>query len=147
MRSTAQRRDDALARLQTDPNAWVATATAAGAPHLVPVSLCWHHDAILLATRADRPLAQDVIASSRARVGLGDGDDVVLIDADAHSTNWADADSAHRRAFIDRTGWDPGEQPGRWVLLHLQPETVRVWRTIAENLNGSVVMKNGTWLD
>ena len=145
MRSTKERRDDALTRLKTDRNVWVATAGDAGA-HLVPLSLCWYDDAILLSTRADRPLAQNIIASCQARVGLGDGDDVVLIDAKACSTNWSDAHPMARRAFAERTGWDPGEQSGSWVLLCLEPQTVRVWRTVAENLQGSMVMKDGSWL-
>ena len=132
MRSITERRDDALARLKSDRNVWVATAGASGVPHLVPVSLCWYDDAILLATRADRPLAQNIVASCQARVGLGDGDDVVLIDGKARSVNWSDANQAQRRALVDRTGWNPGEQGGSWVLLCLEPQTVRVWRTVAE---------------
>jgi hypothetical protein len=146
VRSLRERQDDVLARLQSERQAWVATAGGDSQPHLVPLSLCWHRDEILLATRADRPIARNISQSGRARLGLGAGDDVVLIDAAASAEKWHAAAEDERRAFIDRTGWDPSSRPGVWALLRLTPQRVRAWRSVGENLHGSVVMSDGQWL-
>jgi hypothetical protein len=146
VRSMTERQADAVARLERDRDAWVATVGADGAPHLVPVTLCWYEQEILLATRGDRPLARNIASVSRVRVGLGAGEDVVLVDATAASVTWSEASRAKRAAFVRRAGWDPGQQPGAWVLLGLTPMRMRVWRTVAENVTGSVVMKHGEWL-
>jgi Pyridoxamine 5'-phosphate oxidase len=146
VRSLRERQDDVLARLQNERQAWIATAGGDSQPHLVPLSLCWHQDEILLATRADRPIARNISESGHARVGLGAGDDVVLIDAAASAEEWHAAAEDERRAFIDRTGWDPSKQAGVWALLRLRPRRVRAWRSAAENVRGSVVMSDGQWL-
>ena len=50
-----QRRRDTEHRLSHDVDVWVATASAAGAPYLVPLSFDWDGDALLLATPTDSP--------------------------------------------------------------------------------------------
>jgi nitroimidazol reductase NimA-like FMN-containing flavoprotein (pyridoxamine 5'-phosphate oxidase superfamily) len=47
-RSTVQRRRDTEHRLTHDVDVWVATASAAGAPYLVPLSFDWDGDALIL---------------------------------------------------------------------------------------------------
>lgn len=42
MRSTGQRKSDAIDKLEKDQDVWVATADERGIAHLVPLSLCWH---------------------------------------------------------------------------------------------------------
>jgi len=49
-RSRAQRRRDTEHRLTHDKDAWVASASADGAPHLVPLSFDWDGEALLVAT-------------------------------------------------------------------------------------------------
>src|SRR5262245_59614494 len=49
-RTRAERRADALRRLETDENVWVSTAGVDGSPHLVPLSLAWDGSRILVAT-------------------------------------------------------------------------------------------------
>ena len=49
-RSRAQRRRDTEHRLSHDKDVWVASASADGAPHLVPLSFDWDGEALLMAT-------------------------------------------------------------------------------------------------
>ena len=49
-RSRAQRRHDTEHRLAHDIDLWVASASPAGRPHLVPLSFDWDGEALLLAT-------------------------------------------------------------------------------------------------
>ena len=81
-RSTEQRKADTLAKL-TAPAAdvWVATAAAqAGghaSSHLVPLSLAWVDERVVLATEADSVTARNITSERHARLGLGTTRDVV----------------------------------------------------------------------
>ena len=52
-RSRARRRRDTGHRLTHDADVWVASASADGAPYLVPLSFDWDREALLVATSAD----------------------------------------------------------------------------------------------
>jgi hypothetical protein len=56
-RSRAQRRRDTEHRLTHDIDVWVASASADGAPYLVPLSFDWEDEALLVATPTDSPTA------------------------------------------------------------------------------------------
>jgi len=56
-RSRAQRRRDTEHRLTHDIDVWVASASADGAPYLVPLSFDWEGEALLVATPTDSPPA------------------------------------------------------------------------------------------
>ena len=59
-RSTGERVRDVVARLTADVDLWVATASAAGDPYLIPLSFLWHDRLIYMATSA-----QSVTAATR----------------------------------------------------------------------------------
>src|SRR3954471_5244416 len=81
-RSRALRRRDTEHRLAHDVDLWVASASADGAPYLVPLSFDWDGEALLLATPADSPTGRNLTASRTARLGLGDTRDVSMIDGE-----------------------------------------------------------------
>ena len=55
-RDRETRKADTLAMLATPPiDVWVATASVAGAPHLVPVSLAWVDERAVIGSRRPRP--------------------------------------------------------------------------------------------
>ena len=81
-RSRAQRRADTERRLTHDVDLWVASASADGAPYLVPLSFDWDGEALLLATPADSPTGRNLAANRTVRLGLGDTRDVCMIDGD-----------------------------------------------------------------
>jgi hypothetical protein len=145
MRPTAQRRADALDKLENDNDVWVATA-AGDAAYLIPLSLCWLNGQVVVTTPAHSPTARNAAASGQARLALGDTRDVVMIDASVASVvSQPDADPALVEAFRNRTGWAPDESEGNYVYLRFQPRRVQVWRDV-EELSGRTVMRDGTWL-
>jgi len=86
-RTREQRRVGTLAKLSAPAmDVWVATAAAeAGgiaSSHLVPLSLAWIDERVVLATEADSVTARNIISQGRARLGLGPTRDVVMIDAE-----------------------------------------------------------------
>ena len=58
--SSAQRRRDTEHRLTHDIDVWVASASVASAPYLVPLSFDWDGEAPLMATPTDRPTGRNL---------------------------------------------------------------------------------------
>lgn len=144
-RSVAERANHARARLQSDSNVWIATASADGSPHLVPLSLTWIDDQIVVATPADTPTGKNVAESGKARAALDSADDVVIIDADARLVLFADADPAMVKRYVERVGWNPSNEPVEWALLVLTPTRGQAWNGPAE-IAGRTFIRNGSWL-
>ena len=86
-RSREQRRVDTLAKLsEPTVDVWVATAPAdadgQAAAYLVPLSLAWIDERVVLATEADSATARNIVSAGHARLGLGPTRDVVMIDVE-----------------------------------------------------------------
>ena len=81
-RSRAQRRRDTEHRLTHDIDVWVASASADGAPYLVPLSFDWDGEALLVATPTDSPTGRNLAATRTVRLGLGNTRDVSMIDGE-----------------------------------------------------------------
>ncbi len=138
---------DALAKLRAvKANVWVASASPAGAVHLVPVSHTWNGNQIVLATGPGSRTVANVTANRRVRLGLGETRDVVMIDAvlvDAVPNS--NAPAALADGYAAQAGWDPRTDGGDYVYLVLEPERIQVWRE-AEDLAGRTIMRNGAWV-
>ena len=143
-RTADQRTHDALRRLKSEPNVWIATASMAGVPHMVPLSLAWVNNAIVVATPTDTPTVRNANASGQARATLDDADDVVIIDADVRIDDFDHAQPSIVDAYVSRVGWDPRNNPGNWSLLTLTPRRVQSWNSI-EEISGRTVMRDGVW--
>jgi hypothetical protein len=144
-RTTAERRSDAIAKLENDGDVWIATADAHGHPHLVPLSLLWDGERVIVATLSASPTARNAAASGRVRLALGDTRDVVMIDATAEVVPLPDTPHEVVEAFVRRCRWDPrrGQEP--YSFLFLRPRRVQVWRDESE-IAGRIVMRGGQWL-
>jgi hypothetical protein len=144
-RPAAVRISDTLARLETASAVWIATASAAGRPHLVPLSLAWHEGSILVATPTDTPTARNVEETGRARASLDSANDVVIIAGPALAQDYADLDELTKADFVTQIGWDPASSPGEWSLLTLTPRLIHAWRDEPE-IKGRTIMRRGVWV-
>ena len=81
-RPRAQRRRDTEHRLTHDIDVWVASASADGAPYLVPLSFDWDGEALLVATPTDSPTGRNLAATRTVRLALGHTRDVSMIEGD-----------------------------------------------------------------
>ena len=70
-RSRAQRRRDTEHRLTNDIDVWVASASADGAPYLVPLCFDWDGEALLVATPTDSPTGRNPAVTRAVGLGLG----------------------------------------------------------------------------
>jgi Pyridoxamine 5''-phosphate oxidase. len=109
-RSRAQRRRDTEHRLTHDIDVWVASASADGAPYLVPLSFDWDGEALLVATPTDSPTGRNllagqllVVAGHELRVSAAEGA-VMQEDADLGLL------FAHWSSFVKTRARIPGAQ-------------------------------------
>jgi hypothetical protein len=150
-RTREQRRADTLAKLSAPAaDVWVATcAVDAGghaAPYLVPLSLAWIGERVVLATEADSVTARNIIGHRRARLGLGPTRDVVMIDADLEQVYGLDevpADLAGQ--YARQADWDPRQSGDQMRFLVLRPQRIQAWREVNE-LPGRTLMRDGAWI-
>ena len=143
-----QRKADTLELLAArGADAWVATASPDGVAHMVPLSIAWTGEHIVLVTESRSATVRNLRASGRARVGLGATRDVVMIVAELTAEH-ALADAAHLvSAFAAQSDWDPreGADADAYRLLELRPVQIQAWRE-ANEISGRTLMTNGQWI-
>jgi hypothetical protein len=146
-RTREQRRADTLAKLSAPAvDVWVATAGADVGGHvtsyLVPLSLAWIDERVVLATEADSVTARNIISQRHARLGLGPTRDVVMIDAELEQAYGPDELA---RQYAMQADWDP-RKAGDWMrFLVLRPLRIQAWREVNE-LPGRTLMRDGAWI-
>lgn len=82
-RSQQQRKQDTLGRLESDADAWIATADPAGNGYLLPLSFLWDGAGVIVSTPRSSPTGRNLSRGGRVRVGLGELRDVTMIDGTA----------------------------------------------------------------
>ena len=144
-RDPRTRKADALAMLATPAiDVWVATASPAGAVHLVPLSLAWVDGAVVIALEATAVTARNLAASGSARLAVGPTRDVVMIDAVVEKTVDVASDVPLAMAYAAQADWDPRDSTG-YEFVVLRPVRVQAWRE-ANEIPGRTLMRDGTWL-
>ena len=144
-RSRAQRRHDTENRLTTDIDVWVASASADGAPYLVPLSFDWDGEALLVATPAESPTGRNLATTQTVRLGLGHTRDVSMIDGVVEVVEIDALPQEQGDRFAARTGFDPRAEamPYRW--FRISPRRIQAWREENE-LSDRELMRDGRWL-
>jgi hypothetical protein len=144
-RDAATRKADALAQLRSPAaDVWVATAGDDG-PYLVPLSLAWLGDRVVVALEATSRTARNLAAHGIARLAVGPTRDVVLIDAVLDATHPAgSAPPELKDGYAAQADWDPRDLPG-YTYLVLRPTRIQAWRE-ANELPGRTLMRDGEWL-
>ena len=159
-RSGQQRKADTVAKL-SEPSAdvWVASASTAddgpaghgpaghGSPHpyLVPLSLAWIDERVVIALESDSRTARNIVEHGTARLGLGPTRDVVIIDAVLDRAVGLDDVPGLAERYADQADWDPRSTAGRYVFLLLRPDRIQAWRE-ANELPGRTLMRGGSWV-
>jgi hypothetical protein len=123
---------------------WVATASAAGEPYLVPLSLGWSDERVTIAVESSSATGRNLAAHGTARLAVGPTRDVVLIDAVVERTVGVDDDAALGAAYAAQADWDPRGLEG-YVFIVLRPVRIQAWRESNE-LAGRLLMRDGQWI-
>lgn len=131
---------DTLRILEDEPGtAWLATVSADGSPHLMPVGAVWVDGALHFSTgpttRKGRNLAQDpecVIAVSRTGIDLVVEGMATKVTDEAHLQRVADAFAAQ--------GWSPTVRDGAFYAEYSAPSSPpppwEVWGIIPKTIFG-----------
>ena len=145
-RTSRQRKQDTLNRLEHDVDAWVATADPAdGTPYLVPQSFLWDGGALLIATPSASPTSRNLQATGKARVGIGPTRDVVLIEGTVRALPATELPAEVGDAFAAKTGFDPRELTTPYHYFRIDPQRLQAWRESNE-LTGRDLMRGGQWI-
>lgn len=144
-RPAAERRRDALERLDTERDLWVSTAHPDHGPHQIPLWFLWDGQAVWMCTGAASVTVRNVREEPRVRLALPDTFDVVLLQGEAECFSDQDVPAEAAEAFATKFGWDPRAEEGSFVYVRVVPKSVRAWRGEPE-LRGSLIMRDGTWL-
>ncbi len=139
------RRRDTQHRLTHDVDVWVASASAEGAPYLVPLSFHWDGDALLMATPTDSVTGRNLAATRTVRLALGHTRDVSIIDGEVEVLEMDALAQERADQFVAHTGFDPRvlATPYRW--FRVTPHRIQAWREENE-LGGRDLMRDGHWL-
>ncbi|MBM2615300.1 pyridoxamine 5'-phosphate oxidase family protein [Actinoplanes sp. LDG1-06] len=144
-RSKEQRKRDVLARLSGPvADAWMATA-GGDQPYLVPLTLAWFRERLLIATGRDMATARNIIASGRARIAFGPTRDVIMVDATLERSLPVTQAGEEGAAYAEQNDWDPRTAGDAYVFLVMRPERVLAWREENE-LRDRLLMRDGVWL-
>lgn len=144
-RDVAARKADTLAMWASpEIDVWVASASPTGLPHLVPLSLAWTGDRLVVAVQEASRTARDIAASGQARMAIGPTRDVTMVDAGLDTIVDVDAAPDLGATYAAQADWDPRGSAG-YVFLVLRPERVQAWRE-ADEIAGRTIMRHGEWL-
>ncbi len=143
-RSRAQRRRDTEHRLTHDIDLWVASASAEGAPYLVPLSFDWDGATLLLATSADSPTGANFAATRTARLALGQTRDVTIIQGDVEVLELDALPASEADRFTARAGFDPRASGPSYRWFRISPRRIQAWREVNE-MTGRDLMRDGRW--
>ncbi|MFC5753795.1 pyridoxamine 5'-phosphate oxidase family protein [Actinomadura rugatobispora] len=144
-RSRVQRRRDTEHRLTHDSDVWVASASADGAPYMVPLSFDWDGEALLLATPADSPTGRNLAATRVVRLGLGHTRDVTMIEGDVEVLEIDVLPQERGDRFVAHAGFDPRASDTSYRWFRVSPRRVQAWREENE-LTDRELMRDGRWL-
>jgi hypothetical protein len=125
-------------------DAWVASASASGRAHLVPLSLAWVDGRAVLAVPETSITARNLAGSGRARLAVGPTRDVVMIDAHLDRTVAVGDDEELGEAYAAQADWDPRRDSG-YVFLVLRPVRLQAWRE-SDEIEGRTLMRDGAWI-
>ena len=149
-RPYGQRRADALAILTAPAaDAWVATASSEGTAYLVPLSIGWTGDSIVLVTLRRSPTARNLAAAPGVRLGLGGTRDVVMVDGEVVTeADLPNAPAPLLDAFADQSGWDPRQDSNAadYQVFEVRPVQLQAWRE-ANELRGRTLLRDSAWVD
>jgi hypothetical protein len=144
-RDRATRKKDALSLLATPGiDVWVATASADGAPYLVPLSLAWVDGRAVIALAGSSRTARNLHAGGPVRLAVGPTRDLVMIDAVVERRFDVAADPALGEAYVAQADWDPRGEAD-YEFLVLRPVRLQAWREVNE-IPGRTLMADGGWV-
>jgi hypothetical protein len=133
--------------LAAENDAWLASASEAGEPYLIPLSYAWDGEGMVFSTVGRSVTVRNLRRNRFTRASLPSTRDVVIVDGEIAFFDPATETAAVER-FAAHVGWDPRLEPNaeQYAWFRLRPVRVQAWKTAAD-LPTREVMRDGRWLD
>jgi hypothetical protein len=145
VRTTEQRTRDVLALFDNEIDAWVASASADGDAHLIPLSYHWTGSEFLVAVPENSVTARNLLRAGKVRIAIGPTRDVAIVEGDVVVTSPPDDDPLWE-IHASGSGFDARDTDVQYALLIITPKKVQTWRN-SDELEGRHVMRNGEWIE
>jgi hypothetical protein len=143
-RDLHRRKADALEKLASGTDVWVATTSGAGEPCLVPLSFAWVDGQVILVTSRQNRTARNIAATGTAHLAIGPTRDVVSLEGTAVICESGAIAEADADRYCAQAGWDPRPVESMvWIVF--RPIRIQAWREVDE-LEERTVMEDGHWL-
>ena len=123
----------------------MASASAEGAPYLVPLSFDWDGESLLMSTPMDSPTGKNLAATRTARLGLGLTRDVTMIEGEVEVFEIDAIPPEQADRFAARAGFDPRALGTSYRWFRIRPLRIQSWREVNE-LTERDLMRDGRWL-
>jgi nitroimidazol reductase NimA-like FMN-containing flavoprotein (pyridoxamine 5'-phosphate oxidase superfamily) len=142
-----QRIKDTLKLLGAEVDVWIATASGAGKPYLVPLSFYWSGDALIVTTMRSSQTGRNFAATGRVRAAIGQTrGEVVVIDGRVEELPVGE-NVELEDAYVRATDFDPRPWDVGYTFFRLIPERIQAWRgDDAEELRDRDLMRDGVFL-
>jgi PPOX class probable F420-dependent enzyme len=124
-------------RLRTEPIIWLATASASGAPHMVPMWFLWDGSVVLLFSLPNTRKLRDIAANPAVVLALEPADqgyDVVIVEGKATLLDdpiitGLMPEFVTKYADVPRR-WPPAEWAEKFTqAIRVVPTKLRAWKT------------------
>ena len=123
----------------------MASASADGAPYLVPLSFHWDGETLLVATPTDSPTGRNLAATRTVRLGLGQTRDVCMIEGEVEVLGIDALPGERGDRFVAHAGFDPRALATPYSWFRISPRRIQAWREVDE-LPDRLLMRDGRWL-
>jgi len=144
-REASERKKHVLELLESERDAWVATADELGVVCQIPLSFLWHDETLLFSTPKDSVTGLNLATSGQIRIALGGTRDAVIIAATVRTFTRGEIPAEHADAFAAKHEWDPRKNTKTEYAFYLaSPTTIQAWRESNE-LRGRTLMRDGAW--
>lgn len=144
VRSAEQRIRDVLELFDTQEDAWVASASADGKAHLVPLSFYWTGAVFIMALPGNSVTARNLRRAGWARIAIGPTRDVAIVEGPVEMPAPLDDDPIWD-AHAESCGFDARQPAGFYSLISLTPDQIQTWRN-PDELQDRQVMRAGSWV-
>ncbi|HYM16033.1 MAG TPA: pyridoxamine 5'-phosphate oxidase family protein [Dehalococcoidia bacterium] len=120
---------------------WLATASADGRPHAVPVWGVWHEETLYFSNGPTTRTGRSLAANPAVSVHLESGEDVVIIEGTVEATRDRRLGARLSRLYRDKYVWREPVPPPWWAL---RPRTAFAWLCPSVGLAESVFASTAT---
>jgi len=118
--------DEAIGKLETAQNIWIATIRPDGRPHLAPVWFVYYQGRIYISTEGDSVKARNLKGNPNVAVCLEDGTHPVICEGTAAAIP-SPAPEPLSEVFINKYEWNLNTENQYSQLIEITPARWLVW--------------------